>query len=161
MIILLASLTKMFFVVHFKLLLSSIKRQHSNLTLNIYLTIPLSPCYEPEKMSYMQIVHISDVKKLKNGQNIMTVGWLGNYSPFEGGRATLTSAEQGCKENIKLDLSSCEIVDISDHMLTRVIGKLKNNFVKVQCLKPVSKWQYYNYNEIITNISTFNASGTN
>ena len=98
----------------------------------------------------MEMIHISELSKMKNGQRIFTVGWFHDYSPLHN-TCILRSGEANCNDTVELDVSSCamdELYEVHEYCLCRIIGVIVltdiSIKIKVQSIHATPSWDYCN-----------------
>ena len=101
----------------------------------------------------MKILHMSELDSdILNGQMVMVLGWIEDYSPQDDGKAKLFSTET-VKTSVCLYLNGCDLSNITEHTLCRVIGKFfsKNDgkIIEVCSLKSVPTWKYFTFSQIL------------
>lgn len=104
-------------------------------------------------MDNIKFLHISELtNKILHGQMVMTLGWIENYDPQDGGKAQLYLNDKS-STFVALNLSGCDLSDITEHTLCRVIGrycsKLEEQIIKVFSVKSVSSWKYFTFSQIL------------
>ena len=99
----------------------------------------------------MSLVHISELSKVDDNQMIMVIGWLENYHPHNN--AVLRSPEKGSNSAVSVDLSGCDIAQLTQHGVFRVIGTFcRNNglgMIKAHSLHSVSTWNYCTFSQLM------------
>ena len=102
-------------------------------------------------MDFMKLVHVSELNHVNDNQMVMVVGWVENYLPPSF--AKLYSSENGSRSVVQLDLDGCDVVEVIQHGLFRVIGRYYHNNeggrIKVQSLHSARSWNYHTVSQLI------------
>ncbi|XP_078490525.1 uncharacterized protein LOC100175235 [Ciona intestinalis] len=103
----------------------------------------------------MDILFISELiaNPGPQGRHVMVIGYLNNYNPIEG-TAILTTNDENCRLHLTLDLTSCQVDDIANNILCRIIGrsyKKEDDSLKIEVESFIScrNWNYAEYKETI------------
>jgi len=102
-------------------------------------------------MDFMKLVNVCELNHVNSDQMVLVLGWIEEYLPHN--KTLLHSCEKGNKSVVQLDLSSCDITELTQHGLFRIIGRYYNpsggGLIKVHSLHATPTWNYHNFSQLV------------